>query len=309
MDYLGAAGQVSEWRKVATDPAPRVKTGWPKVDAMLHRGGLSPGTFCILGGRLHTRKTAVALNMAHQMLQAGVPVGFVGLDEAPAMYTAKLWSVVKRQSHSTLEDLLKDPAYAAGVEAQYAQTMKNLSLWRRPRPSLNDLAAWLDVCDGLGQKPRVVFIDYLALLKRGDYDGQDTRRIPRLAEELNVWTKENEVVTIVLHQVGRATDGLKREHGDTPVTTDQLMYGGEQQCDIVWATYRPALDPIGNMTRDQALAEGVDADVWREHDNRVQANKDVTYLQLIKNRPGTFLDPVGVRLRSVADSQTMEVDP
>lgn len=301
--------QWQQFQTVATDPRPRVQTGWPEMDALLHRRSLGPGTFCILAGRLHTRKTAVAVNLMVNMLRAGVPVGLVALDEATHMYVAKLASAASGISHSAIEESFTDPtqgAANAAFQQTYQAIARNLSITEGHRPTFTDLDDWLAVQP---VKPRVVVIDYLSLMAREKFSGKDTDRIPRLAEDLAVWTKRHGLVTIALHQVGRQGDTSVRVHGHAPITNEQLKYGGEEQADIVWGTYRPALEPVGNMNQEQALIEGVGADEWRLKADRVAAFREDTFLQLIKNRPGTMLCPQGIRLRSVGDSQKMEVYP
>ena len=100
-----------------------------------------------------------------------------------------------------------------------------------------------------------------------------------------MWTNDLGLVTIVLHQVGRQDDTTRRYHGHKPIPPEQLMYGGEQQADIILATYRPALDPVAMMTQDDAVAEGISITDWQAKVAHAQAYRDDTMLQLIKNRP------------------------
>lgn len=276
------------------------------MDALLHRYSLGPGTLCLLGGRMHTRKTAVMMNLVANLLEAQVPVGLVGLDEAPHMYTAKLASVISGVSHSELEEAWDSPD-TKEAQGQYMEATSGLlSVSRGTRPSFADLNSWLEMCEVTAARPRVVFIDYLSLLARAKYTKGEAERILRLTEDLQVWTADNEVVTIALHQVGRTDEGANRRyHGDQPLTAEQLKYGGEEMADLVFGTFRPALNPIGNMSWDQADAEGIDPEAWQEHVDRVEATRDMTYLQLLKNRPGTKLCPQGIALRSVGETQRM----
>jgi hypothetical protein len=85
------------------------------------------------------------------------------------------------------------------------------------------------------------------------------------------------------------------------------MYGGEQSADIILGTYRPALDPEGNMSLEEAMSQGMDQAEWQAKADRVSAFQNDTMLQLIKNRPGVELNIPGIRLRSVGQSQKMEV--
>jgi hypothetical protein len=121
------------------------------------------------------------------------------------------------------------------------------------------------------------------------YRTRETERVPRLFEELQVWTRENDLVTVALHQAGRTDEGVsKKYHGDTPMTSEGLLYGGEQQADILLATYRPELNTLGNLSQEMAevmLGETFDEDKWKDAVSRVRRFKRSTMLQLLKNRP------------------------
>lgn len=306
---LSGSEQLAEWQADALDPRPRAASGWAALDGLLRKQSFGPGQLVFLGGRMHTRKTAVALNLCVNMLKASVPVGFVGLDEAPFMYVAKLASAMTGTSHITLDqEWLNNGPDLQAMTADYLKLTDKFSMYTQNRPALDDLAAWLEMEAVKGERPRVVFIDYLSLLVRGQYDGKDTTRIPRLSEDLKMWANRHQLCVIALHQVGRTDDSaVKRYHGSTPLTPEQLMFGGEQAADIILATYRPALDPEGNMSLEEALSQGMDQAEWQAKADRVAAFKQDTMLQLIKNRPGVELNTQGIRLRSVGDSQKMEV--
>lgn len=298
---MGADEQLAEWEATATDPRPRAGSGIEPLDDLLNRRSFGAGELVILGGRMHTRKTGVACNIIVNMLAAGVPVGLVGLDESPAMYVAKLASVMTGVAHTTLGENWDAPQFRK-VREQYKAAAQNLSVTKGYRPGFDQLSGWLDTAL---VRPRVVVIDYLTLLARAKFQKGNTERIQNLAEDLQVWTNDHEVTTIVLHQVGRSDDTAKRYHGDTPMTPEQLMYGGEQVADIILSTFRPSLEPVGNMTERQALAEGFTTEEWETKVQMVEDYRDITMLQLTKNRPGIELKFRGLPLRSAGQSQRM----
>lgn len=123
------------------------------------------------------------------------------------------------------------------------------------------------------------------------YRARENERVPRLFEELQVWTGDNDLVTVALHQAGRTDEGVsKKYHGATPMTAEGLLYGGEQQADIIFSTYRPAMDPLGNMSRqiaEMVMGDNFDEDRWKDAVARVRRYKRSTMLQLLKNRPST----------------------
>jgi hypothetical protein len=155
----------------------------------------------------------------------------------------------------------------------------------------------------------VVFVDYISLLTRDKYAGAEVQRVSRLVESLQVWTNENEVVTIALHQVGRMDEGAsQRNHGDGPLSLESLKYGGEEIADIVFGSFRPSLNPLGNMTMDQAMqymGDKYDEEKWLDAVARVNKYKGSTFLQLLKNRPGTRTHEKGIELKSQGESMKM----
>lgn len=306
---LGPDEQWQAWEERATDERERVATGFRALDDLLAGGGFAPGTLVILGGRTHTRKTTVMMNFIANMLVRDIPVGLIGLDETPQSYVAKLASAISGVAHTELEANWGSDVHKK-VKADYMDLAKNLSITRGYRPDFNKLTGWLNTAEvTMAARPRVVFLDYVSLLTRDKYAGAENQRVSRLIEGLQVWTNEQEVVTIALHQVGRMDEGtLMRYHGDTPMTLESLKYGGEEIADIVLGTFRPSLNPLGNMAEEQArmdLGDRFDFDTWSEAVDRVRAQQDTTFLQLLKNRPGVHLNHRGIPLKSVGLSQQM----
>jgi hypothetical protein len=305
---VGPEAQLAALEARALDPRGAVKTGFPSLDAQLYRGGLMPGQFVALGGRMHTRKTAVAMNMAVTMLRQGVPVGFLTLDEALPMYTSKFMSILARRDSEWLEQHWQEPTVEK-VREKYRKVMAGLTMTRGIRPNFTDLTEWREMASIDGQSPEVVFIDYTSLLVH--YRKSETQRVVGLFEELQTWTHDQDVITVGLHQAGRTDEGIsKKYHGDTPMTSEGLLYGGEQQVDILLATYRPALNQLGNMSVDQAemiLGDSFDEEKHGEAMARVRRYEKSTFLQLLKNRPSTKgLNFEGTELTSPDGSQYLE---
>lgn len=295
--------QIGTVAKRVDDPRGSKPTGFSSLDSLLYRGGLQPGLFCILGGRTHTRKTTVTVNLMARMLKVGTAVGFVGLDETQAQYTLKVMSAMYGVGHEEIE---KNWHSQGGQKLQknYSRDAAQLTLTAGYRPTIDDLDVWLEEAEVNGSRPEVVFLDYLSLLARGKYDGGETQRVMRLIESLQVWTNKNEIVTIALHQLNRGGD-----EGEHPVNLSDLKHGGEEIADIVMATYRPALDPIGNVSYDEACAitdKDLKMEEWEKHVNRVKRFENSTMLQLLKNRPGTRLDKQGLELLSVGETMRVK---
>lgn len=301
---IGHEEMKAVWAERATDTRPRISSGFPGLDDLLNRGGFASGELVILGGRTHTRKSTVMLNMTERLLRSGTPVWFVGLDEPTPSYIAKLASVFTHMPHSWLEDTWAEPTTQAMLDRDFWPHAELLSVTRGARPTFDVLSQELDMATVAtkGKRPRVVFIDYVSLLARDKYTGQDVTRIPRLFEDLQVWTSQQDVVTIALHQVGR---GDNRYHGDTPMRLEFLKYGGEEYADVVLGTYRPDLNPLGKLDESSAMREmGDDWDEtkWGDAVSRHARYEKSTFVQLLKNRPGVHLLEQGIELLSPTES-------
>lgn len=299
---LSVLDQIGLVTKRVDDPRGSIPTGVPSLDNLLYRGGVQPGLLCILGGRTHTRKTTVAANMMARMLKSGVNCGFIGLDETQAQYTLKIMSAMYSLPHETIEREWHTPG-GQKLQKNFVRDAAGLTLTAGYRPTMDDLDVWLEEAEVNGHRPQVVFLDYLSLLARGKYDGGETQRVMRLIENLQVWTNKQEVVTVALHQLNRGGD-----EGEHPVNLSDLKHGGEEIADIVWATYRPALDPLGNVSYDEACAisdKELKEEQWEKHVNRVKRFSNSTLLQVLKNRPGTKLDKQGLELLSVGETMKM----
>lgn len=313
---LNAQDQLTTYDEFVNDPRGVVGTGYGEMDKLLRKGGLASSTLVLLVGKTRTRKTTLTSNLITNMLQNQVPVGLVGLDgNISNNYIGRLYSTWTGDTMEALEDGW-GPDKREELREKFSRLSCNLAVYNGPlRPTMSDLSKWLLECeipDNGAKRPEVVFIDYVSLLARNKYDGDEAQRIHRLVEELQVWTNEEEVVTVALHQVGRTSEGVAvRYHGDTPLTLEGMKYGGEEIADVVWCTYRPSLDPIANMTWDMAQRMKGDKFTMDDYDAHLamaQKYRDYTFWQLVKNRPGVEVNEVGVPLRSIGQTMQMEVD-
>lgn len=242
----------------------------------------------------------MTVNLVARMLKAGVAVGFVTLDEAVEQYTLKVMSAMYGIPMDAIEENW-DTDQGQDLQARFMKDAAKLTFSLGYRPNFDDLTTWMEEANMMAAKPQVVFIDYISMLARGKYDGGETQRVMRLIEGVKVWTNEMECVTIGLHQLNREGDD-----GEHPVRLKDLKHGGEEVPDVVLATYRPALDPIGNMEFEEAEAlHDIKFEDWEKKRDRVERYRNSTFLQLLKNRPGVHLDFKGIELLSVGESMQM----
>lgn len=295
------------------DPSKSLPTGIGALDSLLRRGGLMPGNFAILGGRTGTRKSTTMLNIAMNMAKEGIPVAIWGIDEPPWLYVAKLLSVFSGRSQDYIEEMW-DEIDGRDIQNAYRDFARGrIHLYTGRRPGPDHLGQTLDGPGTLGGNvPRVIFIDYIgAMTREGKYGYAENSRIPLLVEELQLWSSETGCAVVALHQLSRNDEfggTNNRNAGHIPVTKAQLRQAGEEQADLVLGTYRPTLDPIANMAVEQAkqvLGDRFDEEEYHQRRSVAKTHRTHTYLQLLKNRPGTHEETSGIILDSPDDSLRM----
>lgn len=308
LEGVGVDEQLLALEARALDARPALTTPFPSLNEQLYRGGNHPGELIVLGGRKGTRKTCVMLSWVWHLLEQEVPVGVLTLDEGLPMYVAKLVSVMSKLPSEYIEENWNSEPVER-LREEYADRASLLTLSKGVRPNIRSLQSWLEVADVEGRRPRVVFVDYVNLLVA--FRAHPTERIPQLFDELQTWAMENELVVVALHQAGRSDEGVsKKYHGDTPMTAEGLLYGGEQQADIILATYRLCKNYLGNMSRRTAeavMGDSFDEEKWANAVGMVKATWNETNLQLLKNRPSTHDENYeGYVLVSPNESQFIE---
>lgn len=304
---LSVHDQLESWTDRVEDPRGAIPTGIPELDGMLRRGGLTPSSLTIWNGRTHTRKTTAVMNVIINQLDAGFHVGFLTLDEPIPEYVAKISSVILGVNHEDIEEQWKDELGERARQA-YHQRAKNLVLADGVRPDEDDLDAWLGYLD---TKPDIVYLDYLSLVHRNNFDGAEQQRVARAAELLQTWKRRHDIALVVLHQVAKTGEYSRYNDGDVPLHLGSGLYGTEQVADLVFGQYRPALNRLGNMDFDTAqseLGDKFDEERWDAARARVKQYRNSTFLQVLKNRPGTKLtgaEHPDIELRSIGESQKM----
>jgi replicative DNA helicase len=296
------------------DERPAIPTGLAGIDSLLRRGGLLPGNLVLLGGRTGTRKTTLMLNMMVNMVEQGIPVALVGLDEPPPYYVSKLLSVFADMPQERLEALW-DTEEGKTLRQDWKDiARRHLFMFGGHRPAPHDLDAAMEMAEmGGARRPRVIFLDYLSKMsKTGDYAWGENSRIPALMDDLAVWTTETGTIMVVLHQLSRNDEyggTNNRNAGHVPMTLTQLRNAGEEPADLVLGTYRPELDPLAAMSMDIArmvLGDRFDEEEYWARQGRAQKYRESTFVQLLKNRPGTHREERGVEMLSRTESLRME---
>ena len=215
---LAEAG--ASWRQYQDENPQGIKTGFAQLDAIIEPG-LLPGQLLILLAKTGTGKTVLLCNLAMNMLH-------------------------RRVLFVTLE-MTREEIY---------MRLRRIYLFWYPRASDADIDAAFDklmICDenklsesdfkqlveeyalDKGEKPEVVFVDYLGYYARGQRGGTAYEKVTTAVMQLKAEAKAHRVVVISPAQVNRSVEQGR------PIELDGARDGGtiEESADFLLAAFRP----------------------------------------------------------------------
>lgn len=210
--------------------------------------------------------------MAVNAAVLGHGAGYVSMEMTKSEVTLRCLSAYLGCGTDEVETLLKDNSFQPQV-SEALKALKGLSVIDPSAPSWDDLKAWVRDTRQSGQQLDMVVLDHLKLMTRkGMYSRGEVERIGQLAEDAKRFAKEADVELVVIHQAGRSLEGNngQKNHGDTPLTMEDLMYGGEQDADGIIGLFRPEKNPELSAG-ERSLVSGR------------------MYMQLLKNRNGPII--------------------
>lgn len=211
-------------------------TGLADLDRHLN-GGLRPGELAILGGRPGSGKTALMLQLAHNVARQQLPVlMFSGEMSMPSLVERgmsevtgiPMWQIRRKQiTRQHFESLMVATERMGGMP---------VGIDDRPGLSTSQMlvrAQRFQRTRGLG----LVIFDYLELA--GDdagKNGNETQRLGQISRGMKHMARTLNVPVLALAQLNR---GVEQRNPPTPRMSDLRQSGGiEQDADIVALLYR-----------------------------------------------------------------------
>lgn len=260
----------------------RVPTGYHIYDSRMS-GGIATGEMAVLICQSGVGKTWFGVNLTRN--NPGVPTVFFSLEMHGRYILQRLAGAHTDTPTSQIEATLKRGHLSSSVQ----HTIDDFPLLRiedDPEIGFGDMSDRLqEYTDEVGQRPRLIVIDYLELIRSFE---TGVEHVDSLARSAKRFAREEDVALVVLHQIkrrdvkvpyierGREKTRTVPNVGQAPLTAQDSRFGGNVQADYVLGMYRPSLDP------DLTAADAA----FIEHDLR---------LQLLKTRTDGGLAPIGVQ--------------
>ncbi len=211
-----------------------VGTGYLRLDEMT--SGLQNGEMVIVAARPSMGKTALALNIAENIVMNGTGVALFSLEMSRQQLVQRLLSSRASVSgHNIRRNMLSDQDMAAIIQATDDLMGKPLFIDDTPGLTITQLRAKarrLKQTENIG----VILIDYLQLMTSGKRTESRQQEVSDISRGVKALARELEVPVICLSQLNRAAE---QREGHRPRMSDLRESGSiEQDADVVAMLHR-----------------------------------------------------------------------
>jgi replicative DNA helicase len=212
-----------------------LNTGYPGLDAITQ--GMRPGELIVLAARPGVGKTALALNIAHNVAQRGHWVGIYSMEMDRELLLQRLLAIELNCQTNLVPRLLRRGDRAA-IEA--LARLSELPIEIDHTPTLNVMAIRDRARRLASDRPiDLLVVDYLQLAHGTSHRDDDLTRITAVSQGLMSLARELRVPLLALSQLSRAVES-RQSH--VPVLSDLRGSGSiEQDASQVWMLYREEL--------------------------------------------------------------------
>lgn len=218
-----------------------VPTGFGSLD--LATGGLQPGWFCIVAGRLGAGKTWTMVRMAAEAAMEGYKVLYFSLEQSRHQIALRAQSIYAHEAGAKgvrVTDLMRGINVNLSVYKDFLEhtlpTIVKGDLWindtTRGRVGPMQIASAIEA-----HQPDIVFIDYLTLMEmQGDGDWNS---VSRLSADLKRVAERYEVPMVAGSQLNRNAVGQDRPDPGQLSRSDSVG----QDADLVLAVTKDKVTP------------------------------------------------------------------
>ena len=205
-----------------------VPTGYGVIDAMT--GGIESGDLWFLGGRPSAGKTALALNILKNVVDAGYLAAFVSLEMQPELLVMRLLSSELTIENRCLRMGRLNSEEIEGVVTEIGR-MDKLPLWFATDDNWDRLKAQIRALKMRQPSLSLVFVDYVQILDPEGPDRMRYQELSRIARDAKRLAQELSIGVVCLSQLSRRAE---EKPGERPRLLHLKESGGlEENADIV----------------------------------------------------------------------------
>ena len=225
-----------------------IATGFPSLDEIT--SGLQRGEMIVVAARPSMGKTALALNIAENIVMRGTPVALFSLEMSRQQLVQRLLSSRASVSgHNIRRNMLSDRDMEAIIQATNDLMGKPLFIDDTPGLTITQLRAKarrLKQSEDIG----VVLIDYLQLMTGGKRVESRQQEVSDISRGVKALARELEIPVICLSQLNRAAE---QREGHRPRMSDLRESGSiEQDADVVAMLHRESYYHMNDAAWEEA---------------------------------------------------------
>ena len=211
-----------------------ISTGFKRLDASTN-GGMRPGELWIVAGRTSMGKTAFALNIAKN---AKCKLAYYSYEMSGARLGRRLLSCVSGVPLSHIINGMTEDEREAVVN--WGESLRHIQVRTRERrkcATVQELQSSIASDARVGF--RVVFVDYLGLVRSDDVRIKGEGLIAELTSMLKQAAEKHGITIVAMSQLNRALEA--RTNKDKKPQLSDMRGGGsiEQDADVALMLYRP----------------------------------------------------------------------
>ncbi len=245
----------------------QIKLGLERIDR--HIRGIAPGEVCQVMARTGVGKTALLLNViSHVIVNQQVPVLFFSLEQPLAQIYERMVQISNEVSGNSIEHGYSKPDRTGRPVGEHLHEITRgnydkLYVVEEDFLSYEELRDFIRLAEEevIGEKPPLVCIDYLGLMRGGR--GNTYEVVSELARLLKALAKEMDLALLYLHQTAR-TGGTGAERISLDMGRDSGVL--EEASDFILGMWRPDMHDAQTQQK--------------EHEQLV--------ISLLKNRKGSL---------------------
>lgn len=212
----------------------KIPTGLASLDDMI--GGFQAGQVVVLGGRPSMGKSALLLNIAHNIAEAGTPCVFFTREMSTDELNIRLISRVSGYALSTV-------AHSSGNERAMSEIARAASIASAMPLYIDEKSASMDDIvssiryHSVKFDTKCFFVDYLGLVIPRDTKAPREQQVAEMTRTFKMLAKERGVTIVIASQLNRQAETREDKR---PRLADLRESGAiEQDADIVLFVHRP----------------------------------------------------------------------